>query len=251
MTAAARLPFQGVRQIVRYNWGSYAAGAAAIAAAALVSFIWPAWRTVMLMATLPALWWLGASLLVSYYAYDLSPFYKLAWLQKVLSQTPLRWVNIHAGLDETSLPLTAKFPLAQRRILDIYDAREMTEPSIAEARRTRIAPLPAIATDWRALSAPDEWADAVFLIFAAHELRNGASRSQFFQEISRVLRRGGELILVEHLRNWSNFLAFGPGFFHFLPERAWRQAAAASRLEIIRRSSLTPFIHVFVLRRPE
>jgi len=58
-----------------------------------------------------------------------------------------RWVNIHAGLDETSNLLTALFPFAEGKVLDIFDSREMTEPSIEQARRTTptsVRPFPRI-----------------------------------------------------------------------------------------------------------
>jgi hypothetical protein len=55
--------------------------------------------------------------------------------------------------------------------------------------------------------------------------------------------------VVEHLRDWANFLAFGPGFLHFLAEQAWQQAAAAGGLRIEKRLRVTPFVNVFVLRK--
>jgi len=91
--------------------------------------------------------------------------------------------------------------------------------------------------------------DTAFLVFSAHELRRPEARAQFFREVARVVRVDGEVIVVEHLRDWANFLAFGPGFLHFLAERAWRQAAMAGGLRIEKRFRVTPFVNVFVMRR--
>jgi len=238
-----------MRKILQYNWRFYAAALAAITAALIIAAnASPPWSTLVLIAALPALWWLCSSLLVSYYVYDRSPLYSLCWLENCLTRSPRTWVNIHAGLDETSQSLANLFPHAEGRILDIYDPREMTEPSIAEARRT--APTHATPANWKALPLPDHAIDTAFLIFAAHELRRRSARAQLFREVSRVLRKGGELVLVEHLRDWHNFLAFGPGFLHFLPEQAWSQAANAAGLRLKLRTSLTPFVHVYVLRSP-
>jgi len=139
------------------------------------------------------------------------------------------------------------FPGSEGQIIDIYDPHEMTEPSIGRARR--LAAASSTATDWRALPASDQEFEAAFLIFAAHELRRHEARVGLLQEITRVLRMKGELVLVEHSRDWANFLAFGPGFLHFFSERAWRKAASAAGLPIRLHRTVTPFVHVFVLRR--
>jgi len=246
---ATRGPYQGVLQILRFNWRFYA-GTLALAAGGLLALPYlpvpPLLRVLLAAGFFAAIFWMCASLAVSHYVYDRYPLYDLTWIAHALSQTPRRWVNIHAGLDETSEILAALFPDAHGDIWDIYDPREMTEPSIEEARRSRPA---SRAADWRALPAADQTLDAAFLIFAAHELRRPESRSRFFQDLARVLRPGGEVVLVEHLRDWPNFLAFGPGFLHFFTASAWRQSAASAALEIRAEFSRTPFVHVFILRR--
>jgi SAM-dependent methyltransferase len=225
----------------------YAAAAAGIAASILL----PApWHNMALAAALPGALWACASLAVSYYVYDWSAIYRLDWLAGRLKRTPRRWVNIHAGLDETSLALAELFPNSVGETLDIYDPLEMTEPSIARARRLAGHQPPATAAKWRELPVRGESIDAAFTTIAAHELRRPEARVQFFRELRRILRRGGELVLVEHLRDWPNLLAFGPGFLHFLPERAWKLAADAAGFDLGPRFHLTPFVRVWVLRRP-
>jgi hypothetical protein len=54
---------------------------------------------------------------------------------------------------------------------------------------------------------------------------------------------------VEHLRDWRNFIAFGPGFLHFFSARAWHRSAAAAALTLRRSESLTPFVRLFVFGR--
>ena len=235
-------------KILRYNWRFYAATVTGLCVAWVVAWsVSPVWRVLILSATAPAAFWTCSSLLVSCYVYDRPALYSLGWLDQCLSRAPRRWVNIHAGLDETSDRLGARYPFAESQVLDIFDAREMTEQSIEEARTTQTSR--SAAADWRALPFEDGEMDTAFLVFSAHELRRPEARTQFFREVARVVRVDGEVIVVEHLRDWANFLAFGPGFLHFLAERAWRQAARAGGLRIEKRFRVTPFVNVFVMRR--
>jgi SAM-dependent methyltransferase len=242
--------YQGMIQILQYNRRFYGSAVSAVVLALLIALrVPPMWRVLLLSAAAPTLFWLCSSLLVSHYVYDRFPLYDMSWLARTLSQPPRRWVNIHAGLDETSSLLAALFPSAEGKVLDIYDPREMTERSIEQARRMNPTSALAIPADWRALPLPDHSLDAVFLVFTAHELRRHEARVRFFRELVRVLRAGGEVVLVEHSRDWANFVVFGPGFLHFFSKRAWMRAADAARLQVRTEFSLTPFVHVFILRR--
>jgi len=246
-----------MRSILRYNHRFYSFTLAGTAAAALIaSQTPPGWRAPLWACVGVALYWVCSSLAVSHYVYDRSPLCQMRWLADCLSRPPRRWLSIHAGLDGAGRALYELFPSAQGSVLDIYDSQEMTEPSIAAARRIHSAGQEqSTPADWRALPIADHAVDAVFLIFAAHELRRQEARAQFFREVGRVLRMpsphedGGELVLVEHLRDWKNFLAFGPGFLHFFSRRSWRRAASAAGLEVRAERAVTPFVRVFVLGR--
>jgi SAM-dependent methyltransferase len=247
---ATRGPYRGVLQILQYNRRFYGSALAGVAISLFIApRVTPMWRVLLLSGAALTLFWLCSSLLVSHYIYDRFPLYDLSWLARCLSQPPQRWVNINAGLDETSHLLAALFPSAEGQVLDIYDPGEMTERSIKLARRITPASAQSIPADWRTLPLPDNEFDAALLMFAAHELRRHEARVQLFRELARVLRPGGEVALVEHSRDWANFLAFGPGFLHFFSKQAWRRAADAARLQVRTDFSMTPFVHVFILRR--
>jgi SAM-dependent methyltransferase len=247
---AVRRPWQGVLQILRFNWRFYGATAAVIVVALLAApFLPRLFRAGLLIGVAPALFWLMSSLLVSHYVYDRFPLYDLNWIPRVLSRIPSHWLNIHCGLDETSGLLAAIFPGAAFDVVDIFDARVMTEASIRQARRMERSAIAATPGRFDDLPFNSGAFDAAFCIFAAHELRPDWQRATLFLEIARVLIPGGELVLMEHSRDWWNLLAFGPGFLHFFSQRTWRRTAAKAGFGVQTELFMTPFVHVYVLRR--
>jgi hypothetical protein len=56
--------------------------------------------------------------------------------------------------------------------------------------------------------------------------------------------------LVEHFRDARNFLAFGPGFWHFFPAREWLRVARGGGLRVVGRGRMTPFVGYYVLEKP-
>ena len=249
-TVPARTPYQGVMQILSFNWPKYAWTAAMICVAVVA---WPLASVGVRAATIvfiaPALFWTVSSLAVSYYVYDRYPLYDFGWLRLALAASPGRWVNIHAGLDETSALIEAQFAGARGEIVDIFDAKTMTEPSIERARQRGGAQRDAVRARYDSLPFQDAQFDAAFLIFAAHELRKHSKRVTLFKEVARVLDAGGELVLMEHLRDGWNFAAFGPGALHFFSQRVWTRAAREAGFELKCEFSRTPFVRVFILRR--
>jgi hypothetical protein len=247
-----RAPFHGVGQIVRYNWPYYAlsAGAVAIGLALATLVEMPGALNTMVFAGVAITgFWLASSLLVSFYVYDLSPLYRWNWLQDALRTTPQTWVSFHAGLDETSEAIRHLFPSSMGNTIDFYDPEKMQEPSIERARRSVARTDTKDSVDIRALPFQDASLDAAFLILSAHEIRDSGDRVRFFSELGRILKAGGELILVEHLRDGWNFAAYGPGVRHFYSRQEWLRTATAAGFSVNRENSLTPFVRCFVLER--
>ena len=244
--------FQGVLQILRFNWPMYVAAAVVLGGGAAAVALLPlpvVVRTAALLAIGAAAFWLLTSLAVSHYVYDLAGIYRGDWLPAASPQSPRCYANLHAGFDEFSRILEARFPHSAARVLDFFDARLMTEPSIARARKP-VTDAPAAETvDFRSLPLRDAELDAAFLIFAAHELRAPNARVPLLRELRRSLTSDGRVVVVEHLRDLPNLLAFGPGFLHFHSRATWLRDFGAARLAVAKEFPLTPFVRVFVLEK--
>ncbi|MGA9213481.1 class I SAM-dependent methyltransferase [Kaistella sp.] len=243
-----RKPFQGVRNIVRFNWHFYAFGFIVLVVLAYYYFsVEEHLRFLLLVFAvlffLPVL----ISLLVSYYVYDASGFYSLKWLQIPNTSEKFKILNINAGFDETSFLLQQKFRNSEIKMLDFYDEKKHTEISIKRARTIYPNSLETISVTTDSLPFEDHSIDYIFLIFAAHEIRNDAERIVFFKELNRVLKQNGKVIITEHLRDFPNFLAFNIGFFHFLPMKIWRETFENSQFKISKKIKINPFVTTFYL----
>ena len=243
----------GVLQILRFNWPFYAMASVGVAAAAEIARL-PlslSARLVLCGALAPAAWWLLASLLASWIVYDRSPLMDGDWIAGAVRTPPRRWIHVHAGFDEMTAVLRAQFDGARGRTFDIFDPTEMTEPSIARARRSARPDGACEHVDTRSLPVATASVDAAFLLMSAHELRTTRARDAFFAEIRRALGPTGCAIVAEHLRDAANFLAFGPGFLHFHSRRTWRRTFARTGLAIRDEFAITPFVRIFVLERSQ
>ncbi len=247
---ALRNPFEGVYNIVRFNWHFYVLAFAVIFLLLLGgSLLCPSFAPFTIGVSILIALTLGSSLLISYYIYDRSALYSLSWLDPLALRKGGLIVNIHAGFDESSCLLKHKFPEAELRVLDFYDPAKHTEVSIRRARKAYPA-FPGTQTiSTSELPLREGSCDLIFLILAAHEIRNEQERLLFFKGLKQALKPEGKIIVTEHLRDLPNFLAYTIGFFHFLPESHWKKAFHESGLRIEQRFRITPFINTFILTK--
>ncbi|MEC5142451.1 methyltransferase [Chitinophaga sp. 212800010-3] len=244
MEAMNRKPFQGIWNIIRFNWHFYVIALLLLAAGVCFRQYFP----VLLL-----LWLLIVSLLlsltVSWYIYDASGLYDLQWLDIPENGARLLMVNINAGFDETSHLLAGKYPDARWKVFDFYDPEKHTEVSIRRARKAYAAypGTQQMRTDGIPLDTAS--ADVIFLLLAAHEIRDHGERSGFFTELARGLHEQGKIIVLEHLRDTRNFIAYNIGFLHFFSREQWQQTFEASGLRVTAEQKITPFLSAFILQK--
>ncbi len=246
----ARESWQGMMTIARFNWPMYVAAIVVLIGAMGILPLLPG-TTLKLIAgaaLVGTAYFLIGSLGVSHLIYDRSDLYRWGWLARALDGANRgRFILCHSGFDECSEVLREMFANAEWQVLDHFDAAQMTEPSIRRARR-RFPPtpdtLPARYDQWPAIAGG---ADVIFGLLAIHELRGAEERRAWFLEAKRSLCTDGRVVIVEHLRDLANLLAFGPGFLHFHSRDSWHRTWERAGLRCIDEFSITPWIRVFVL----
>ena len=244
-----RKPFQGVGNIIRFNWHFYLLALVAVAAILLLDYYthgaYPFFKNILLLLIIGST---GITLLVSMYVYDFSGLYQFKWIKNTGGDISTI-VNINAGFDETSALLKEKFEGSELIVLDFYDPALHTEISIERARKA-YPPYPGTRlVKTNHLPLEDSSADRIFVILSAHEIRNKAEQVLFFGELERILKPGGEIAVTEHLRDWPNFLAYNMGFFHFHSKKSWYRTFQQAGLDLAKEIKITPFITTFMLKK--
>lgn len=245
-TTLNRTPYQGVCNIIRFNWHMYALSLLVLLLVFSASFFVPSAYSFYAYIACCALFLPTAiSLIISFYIYDASKLYEFSWLIKGGSDI----LHLSAGFDETSEIIKNLYPHKTFHTMDFYHSLEKREISIQRAQKLYPLGETTLDIDLKHIPLPDSSVDKTFLLFSAHEIRNDAVRVSFFQEIHRITREQGELYVMEHQRDLPNFLAYTLGYLHFLTKASWRNTFQESGWKITKTIPHTPFVSIFILKK--
>lgn len=234
----SRRPFQGVKNIISFNWPFFLAAGIS----SLVFFFLAPISLVFFILAIIIILVTSASLLCSYWIYDRSNLYSLPWLDsnRLIGK---KIFNIHSGFNELEHVLPSEFDITT---LDFYNEQLHTEKSIQRARK-KYPNSRAISFPTNNIPAADGSIDLVILFLSAHEIRNVSERNIFFSELRRILKTEGQVCITEHLRDLPNFLAYNIGFFHFHSKQSWLNCFKESGFSVDHQIKTTPFISTFIL----
>jgi SAM-dependent methyltransferase len=243
----SRRKFQGVLNILSFNRHFYVFGLIALAMiiGSKIIFNWN--NSFFLLLIFGFIYGLTMPLIVSAYVYDFSGFYDFDWLKKIKledSKEKLN-LNINAGFDETSYLIKEIFSKSELQVFDFYNAKQHTEPAIVRARKVSMVYPNTQQIDSSSIPLTDNSVDTIFLLSAIHEIRNQDEKIQFLKECRRVCKPNGNVIMVEHLRDFPNFLAFTIGFIHFFSKSTWKMVFSEAGFTSIKETKFTPFMSIF------
>ena len=232
--------FAGVANIVRFNRGKYF-GALLVVLGLTFAAVNGTYRTLALLSIAAIVLGIAVSLGVSYWVYDRSDLYEIRWADAIKPDDDV--AVVHAGLDEVSSLLRPRLS-SDPHVVSFYDRIAVAEPSIRRAQ----GELPTDATVGRPLvdSGAFDW---IVAFMCLHELRVESARRDLLAELRDGLDEDGHIVLVEHLRDLPNALAFTVGVTHFLSRRSWMADFEASGLRIVSERKMTLFVTEFVLAR--
>jgi SAM-dependent methyltransferase len=242
-----RRKFQGVLNILSFNRHFYYFGLAVLGAL-FASRLFIEWSDTVFWIVIAAfLYGLIMPLIVSAYVYDFSGYYEFGWLKKVFKgdEDPKLIININAGFDETSFIINNRFPQADLKVFDFYNAKQHTEPAIKRARKVSLVYPNTQQISSGLIPLKDHTVDMIFLLSAVHEIRSHEEKVRFLKECHRLCKPGARVVMVEHLRDFPNFVAFSIGFTHFFSRATWKNAFERAGFSSFKENKFTPFMSVF------
>ena len=242
-----RRKFQGVLNILSFNRHFYVFGIIALIVIIATYFIFNWSALLFWIIVIAFLYGLIMPLIVSAYVYDFSGYYNFNWLKKFkLADTgPKLILNINAGFDETSFIIKNRFPKSDLKVYDFYNAERHTEPAIIRARKVSLVYPNTQQISTGSIPLNDNSVDIIFLLSAVHEIRSQNEKVEFLKECHRLCKQNGEVVMVEHLRDFPNFLAFSIGFTHFFSRRTWKSAFETAGFSSFAENKFTPFMSIF------
>lgn len=242
-----RKKFQGVLNILSFNRHFYIYGLCVLALI-ITSYLIFHWSTTLFwVAVALFVYGLLMPLLVSAYVYDFSGYYNFDWLknQKLTDSESNQMVNINAGFDETSYIIKNHFPKSNLKVFDFYNPNQHTEPAIIRARKVSLVYPNTQQIKTYSIPLETNSVDTIFLLSAAHEIRSNKEKVQFLKECLRICKPNGQVIMVEHLRDFPNFLAFSIGFTHFFSKKVWKEAIKNAGFTFLKETKFTPYMSIF------
>jgi SAM-dependent methyltransferase len=243
-----RKPFQGVLNILSFNRHFYIIGLGVLLLFIICHQAIGFSNALYWTFLIAFLYGLIIPLIVSAYVYDFSKYYTFHWLNDGnLDTSAKNIVNINAGFDETSFIIKSHFPHSDLKVFDFFNPERHTEPAIIRARRVSITYPETVEISTTTIPLTDDSVDIIFLLSAAHEIRDFNERVVFLKECRRIIKGEGKVVMVEHLRDFPNFLAFTIGFTHFFSRWAWKNAFSKAGFGTISEAKFTPFMSVFTV----
>jgi SAM-dependent methyltransferase len=165
------------------------------------------------------------------------------------------FVYIDLGLRQRAISLSRRLTTGKIIILDVYNPQQMPGRALAR-RRARVPPLPPDPRlVWRVspidlLPLPDKGVSAVILCQVLSEFWQHGDRVTLLQEIHRILRPNGRLLLAERARTQTNWLLIGPAALSLPSIDYWRELLTESGFYLRQEHNLQGISHCFHAQKP-
>ena len=202
----------------------------------------------LLIALIGGIYFSFASILFSYFIYDLSDLYHFNWLCQLLTDPKSTIFNVFSGYTEAGHLLQKNLNNHPLQHYDFFNKNTSVTSSIKRAKELS-EPINCTEINYNNWQLNNK-ADYILFMQSLHELREADQQTECLIEASKYLNSpDSRIVIVEHLRDIKNFSIYSMGVFHFHSYHRWISVINASGLAIEKEFTITPFVKVFVLKR--
>lgn len=142
-----------------------------------------------------------------------------------------------------------KYPNLNLTVCDIFGNRHEQEKGIETSKKIFPPNPKEIKIKPHQLPFEDRSQNVILAITALHEILDHDQRVLFFKEAKRVLKDDGLIVISEQFRDFTNFVFFNIGAFHFLSKKQWQNAILEAGLEIAENKKITPFANMLIVKK--
>lgn len=236
--------YRGTLRYVLRHWPRYLFGVGGGSVVAMGLALFSTWQglwfllPLVFLGLLLLLYGLGISLWMAYEQFD-NPQLNTAVLFQRLGQFKADDTLLHIELGDRYLALALVRPLTtgHLHVVDVYEPSLMPARVLPRLRQQAPAQQVDPRLTWQVgrvdlLPLPNAAVFGVTVAGVAGQIWQEGDRQLLFDEIARVLRPGGRLLLAERVRSEVNWLALGPWAVSLPTAEYWE--------EKMRRAGLTP-----------
>lgn len=164
-------------------------------------------------------------------------------------------VYVGLGLRDTPIQLSRRLTRGHLDAIDVYNPRLAPGSALARLRRPTPPSLRDPRLSWLEgsidlLPLPDASVELVAMSYTLVEFWQHGDRSRLLQEIRRILRPEGHLLLAEPARTRTQLLMAGPVAFKLPPPEYWRQQLRDAGFTITREKDVNGYYLCFRAEKP-
>ena len=164
-------------------------------------------------------------------------------------------IHIDLGRRQLAIELCRHLTTGRVIVIDVYNPQMTPGRELARARSQTKRPAPDPRLSWRdgkisLLPLADGSVQAVTMSEVASEFWQIGDRQQLFNEVFRILRPGGCLLLVERLRTSTNLMVLGPAALQLASKDYWEKLLSDTGFKIEKTVNLNELIYCFRADKP-
>ena len=168
-------------------------------------------------------------------------------------QPTSRFIHVGLGRRETAIRLSRRLTGGQVTVVDVYNPQLTPDATLARSRQRHARPDPRVTWldgSFDLLPLPDNSVQTLTMNRTLSEFQEHGDRVLLLEQLFRILKPGGQLVVIEPLRSASGLLIWGPGALSEEPLLYWHTLFREGRFRLREEKTIHGLAALFVLEKP-